>query len=149
MIDDLARPGHILRLEVRGRIRNLHFPVDPILVKCAGTRLRYRGLIPAVRLCLHRVGAIEHHLHALGGRSPEAERNSGSIELGAKPRAAIHREPERARIDRGRAWTLLPAFSSAPSRGCGDVSKQIVQRLYCGSIGTVNSIVSGAALSTT
>src|SRR5262245_34845789 len=149
VVDDLARPEYILRLEVRSRIGNLQFPIDSILVKRAGARVRNRGLIPTLRLCLHRVGAIEHHLHALGARSPEAEGNSGSIELGAKARTARHGEPEKTRIDRGRACSLAPADSWTPSRGSGAVSKQAVQRLYCGSVGRVNSIVSGAALSTT
>src|SRR5262245_9080171 len=149
VVDDFARPEHILRLEVRGRIRNFQFPIDSILVKRAGAGSRNRGLIPTLRLCLHRVGAIEHNLCAGGGRSPEAEGNSGSIELGAKARAAHHAEPEKTRIDRGRACSFAPADSWTPSRGSGAVSKQVVQRMYCGSGGRVNSIVSGAALSTT
>ncbi len=149
VIDDLTRPEHILRLEVRGWVGNLHFAVDAILIECAGARTRYGELVPALRPCLQRIGAIQQHLDAVGCRRPEAERDSASVQLGAKARAGLHGEPEKTRIDRGCACAFAPDVSSTPSRGCGEVSKQAVQRLYGGTLGSMNSIACGAALSTT
>ncbi len=149
VIDDFAWSEHILRLEVRGRVRNLHFTIDAILVKHTGARAWYRGFVPALRLCLHRICAIQHHVDTLGGRSPEAERDTASMQLGAEAHAGRHGHPEKTRIDRGRACNFVPDASSAPCRGSGAVSKRVVQRLYCGRTGSVNSIVCSAALSTT
>src|SRR5690349_14779470 len=83
VIDDFAWPEHILRLEMRGRIRNLQLSVDAVLVQRAGASLRYHGFVPALRQRLHRIGTIEHQLDALCRRSPEAEGNPALLELGA------------------------------------------------------------------
>src|SRR5215471_2211075 len=70
MIDDLAWPEHVLRLEVRGRVRDLYFAIDTILIERAVARARNRKIIPALGLRLHRMGAVQHHLDALSGLSP-------------------------------------------------------------------------------
>src|SRR5262249_478168 len=127
MIDDLARAEHVLRLEVRGRVRDLYFAIDTILVERAAPRAGHGERVPAVGLRLHRIGPIQHHFDALGGRSPEAEGDSAAMQLCAKAHAGRHGDPENTRIDRGRACNFEPAANSAPSRGSGAVSKSVVQ----------------------
>src|SRR6516162_2352188 len=149
VVDDFAWPEHVMRLEMRGRIWNLHFAIDAILVERPGARAWYRDFVPAFRLRLHGIRAIQHHVDALGGRSPEAEGDATLMQFGAKARAGHYGDPENTRIDRGRACSFEPDANCAPSRGSGAVSRSAVQRRYCGRVGSVNSIVSNAALSTT
>src|SRR5262249_17230774 len=129
------------------RIRNLQFAVDAILIKCARARSRYGEFVPALCPCLHGIGTIQHRLHALGRRRPEAECDSASVQLGTKARAGRHGEPENTTTARGGAGAFARDVISPPS--CDDVSKQGVQRLYGARVGSVNSIVCGAALRTT
>src|SRR5215831_15434381 len=137
-----------MRLEMRGWVRNLHFAIDAIPVERPGARARYDDFVPAFRLRLHGIGAIQRHIDAPGGRSPEAEGDATMMQFGAKACAGRHGEPENTRIDRGRACSFEPDATCAPSRGSGTVSKSAVQRRYCGRVGRMNSIVSSAALST-
>src|SRR3954465_3412615 len=62
--------------------------------------------------------------------------------------AGRHVAPENASIDRGRASNFEPDVNSPPARDCGAVSSSMLQRVYSGSTGSVNSIVSFAALNT-
>jgi hypothetical protein len=94
------------------------------------------------------MGAIEHDLDAIGCRSPEAEGNAALMQFRAKAHARRHAAPENARTDRAIARVRAPDGNSAPRRGSEAVPSSSVQRLYSGSVGSVNSIVSIAAFST-
>src|SRR5258708_19145856 len=146
MIDDLAWPEHVLRLKVRGRVGNLHVAIDSILVERSGARACYRDFVPALRLRLHRIRAIQHDLDAFGGRSPEAEGDSALMRLGAKAQAGRHGDPENTRIDRGRACNFEPDASSPPSRGPGPASHSAVPPLDCRGTRSVDSIRSTPAV---
>ena len=148
VIDDLARPEHILRLVVRCRIRDLDLAIDAILVKSARAGFGYRGFVPTCGLCLHRMRTIQHHINALRRRSPETESDPVGVQLGAKAHACRHAAPENARTDRALACNRAPDGNSSPRRGSDVVSSSTVQRRYCASSGSVNSIASAAALST-
>src|SRR5262245_1752107 len=147
--DHFARPEHVLRLKVRGRVWNLDLAVKAILLARAGARTRYREFVPALRLRLHRTGAIEHQVASLCLRSPEAERDPALMQLRTKAHASHHAAPENAKIERGCARSFTPERSCSPRRGFGAVSNSTLQRLYFGMAGRVNSMVSGPAFSTT
>src|SRR5262249_12309177 len=136
-------------LNANCRAHRPNFAIDTIFVERAVAAAGYRELVPACGLRLHRIRAIHHYLDALSGRSPETEGDSASMQLCAEAHAGRHGDPENTRIDRGRACSFEPATDSAPRRGSGAVSKSEVQRRYCGRVGSVNSIVASAALSTT
>jgi hypothetical protein len=63
-------------------------------------------------------------------------------------RATRHVAPENARIDRAGASSFEPDVYSPSVRDAGIVSSSMVQRVYSGRTGSVNSIVSIAALNT-
>src|SRR5262245_6596710 len=149
VIDHFAWPEYVLRLKVRGRIHNLDLGVNAILVERAGASARYREFVPALRLRVHRMGAIKHHVDAFRRRCPEAERNPTLAQLGAKAHACHHAAPENTRIERGRASSFAPEGSSSLNRALRAVSNSTVQWLCFGRAGSVNSMASGAALSTT
>ena len=101
VVDDLARPVHVLRLKMRGRIRHLDLAVDAVLVERAGAQARDRGLEPALRQRLQRMRAVEHELDALGRRRPKAEGYPVLMQLGAKAGAGGHVVPANASTERG------------------------------------------------
>src|SRR5262249_56186314 len=50
VIDDFAWPEHVMRLEMGGRVRNLHFAIDAIFVERPAPPARYRASVPAFPL---------------------------------------------------------------------------------------------------
>ena len=95
VIDHLARPVHVLRLKMRGRIRNLDLAVDAVLVERAGAHARDRRLEPALRQRLHRMRAIEHESTRLAAGAHRRKVTPSLMQLGAKAHAGRHAAPRK------------------------------------------------------
>src|SRR5262249_42405860 len=175
VIDDFARPVHVVRLEVRGRIRNFDVPVD--LETITGTRFD----MPDVEhepLAVLRHGnlALEDEVHSTCGRRPQVKRDTVARQQRAKPRRAdpfvghglallsemtgtsptisaksrpAHASPPHARTDRGCALQCPPSSSVAEFDCPFAVSITHCQRATAGHSGPVMSTTSSAPLSTT
>src|SRR5712691_4514361 len=146
--DHLARSAHIVRLEMRGRVRHLELAVDAVFVECARRQTRDRNLVPAGRARLHRMRAVEHELHMVCRRRPEAEGDTVGTQLRAEAHVGRHAVPANTRTERGGASMVVPDANCLPVRGLGAVSSSMLHWPYSGSPGRVNAIASGAALST-
>src|SRR5712691_5820580 len=149
MIDDLARSRHVLRLEMRSGVRDLDLVVDAELVARAGARARHREFVPAARARLHGMRAIEHELDTLGRRRPQTERHAIRTQRWSVMHLGIHAAPANARTERAGACALAPEANSWVVCEASAVFSTTVQWLYSGSIGSLKSIASGAALRTT
>ena len=135
---------------MRGGIRHLDLAVDAKLVERAGTRAGDRDLVPSARMRLHGMGTVEHELDTLGRRRPQAERHAIRMQPRPMRMLGIHAAPENARTERAGACDLAPeANRLARLRRRGGVEHHASSGCTRGSIGSLNSIVSGAALRTT
>ncbi len=149
MIDDLARSRHVLRLEVRRGVRHLDLAVDAELVARAGTRARHRELIPAAWARPHGMGTIEHELDTFSRRRPQAEHHAIRTQRRSMLHLGIHAAPANASTERAGACDLAPEANSWVVCEASAVLSTTVQWLYSGSVGSLKSIASGAALRTT
>ena len=118
---------HVPRLKMRGRIRNLELAVDAIFVERACAEPGYGGFVPPRRRRLHRMRPIEHDFDPFGRRRPEAERDSGLMQLCAKAHIGRHAVPANARTERGGAGSAEREANCFPRRGVGPVSTRTVQ----------------------
>ncbi len=137
VIDDLARAHHVVGLERRGGIGNLEPAIDAESIMRAGTRIRERECVPAVRLRRHRRGAIGNELDRFRRRRPQSKRRAGGGEFRPELKAA-HAAPANTSTERGGAFPSVPDRRVAVSPPDAIVvSSSSVQRAYSGSFGSV------------
>src|SRR5262245_53941050 len=126
VIDHLARPVHVLGLEIRGGIGNFDVVVDSEPVACAGSCLRDFEHEP-IAIFSHRHPAFEDEIDLPCSGRPQAERDAAIGEQRAEPwRVAIFiwHDPSLRSSPRTRGsseasesvWFWVPAF--AGTKGC-------------------------------
>src|SRR5204862_7578964 len=151
VIDDFARPRHVLRLKLRGGVRDVQRTVDAELVLRSGIRLGNAHSVPTIRFGLHGVCAVQYQLYAARSRCPQTKRSAVGIKQRSEARRFVHAIPANTLIERGAAFLVAPTSNVVPpgSSAAAAVSSICFQPRYPGQAGSLNVIGSTAALSAT
>ena len=137
MVDDLALPVYIIRLEMRGGVRHVDVVVDPELVTRSRSRTLQCGCKPSVAGRRHLVKALANQRNRTRCGCPEPEFDAVLFEPGAEPPRIRHGRPARAITDWAGLDSLVPTAFSDGSDVCGwdDVSSTVVQCLVSAHFG--------------
>src|SRR5262249_12426590 len=136
MIDDLARPGDIVGLERRGRVRNVEFAIDAEAIARAGAGACDRERMPAVGLRGHADRPVDDEPHRSGSGSPKSKRRSFGGQSRPEPKAAPA-APANTSAECGGAFASVPDAWSSDSAATAALLSSRVQREYSGSFGSV------------